>query len=64
MPYISTAERLGIEKGLKEGLKEGVKKGVERVALRLLSEGEKPTYVKKITGLPINRIKALQAKKH
>jgi hypothetical protein len=56
MPYISRAERFGEEKG--------IKKGIEIVAIRLLSTGAKPAFVKKITGLPLSKIKILQSKKH
>lgn len=64
MPYISTAERLGTEKGKKEGIKEGIEKEKNIVATRLLSTGATPAFVKKITGLPLAKIKAIQAKKH
>lgn len=55
MSYISNAERFGEEKG--------IKKGIEIVALRLLSTGAKPAFVKKITGLSLSKIKALKSKK-
>ncbi|MBV8802316.1 MAG: hypothetical protein JO131_05010 [Gammaproteobacteria bacterium] len=56
MPYISKAEQFGKEKGIKEGM--------EIVAIRLLSNGAKPSFVKKITGLSLSKIKSLQSKKH
>jgi len=52
MPYISSAERFGMEKGREEGL--------EKVARHLLKEGAKPAYIKKITGLSLVKIKHIQ----
>lgn len=82
MTYITSAERLGIEKGRKEGVQKGIQKGmqkgmqkgiqkgiqkgrkeiIEKVAKHLLEDGAKLTYVKKVTGLSLPKIKALQKK--
>lgn len=37
MPYVTTVERIGIEKGLREGLREGLQEGSCRQLLRVLS---------------------------
>ena len=58
MPYITTAERFGIEKGRKEGME----KGKLEVAEHLLEDGAKPVYVKKMTGLSLEKLKKLQQK--
>ncbi len=56
MPYISSAERFGMEKG------------IEIVAKHMLEEGAKIAFIKKTTGLSLARIKKLQrelkGKKH
>ena len=42
MPYITTAERIGIEKGIKQGIKEGLLKGVKLgLELKFGTEGLK-----------------------
>jgi hypothetical protein len=56
MSYISRAEQFGEERG--------IKKEKYDTALRLLSTGAKPAFVKKVTGLSLSKIKALQSKKH
>jgi len=48
MPYISSAERFGMEKG------------IEKVAKHMLEEGLKPALIKKTTGLSLIKIKKLQ----
>lgn len=55
MPYISTAEKIGIEKGIE-------KKALED-AQAMLHEGCDPAFIAKITQLTIEQIKALQTKK-
>lgn len=30
MPYVTSVERIGIEKGLKQGIEKGIEKGIER----------------------------------
>lgn len=52
MPYISTAERIGLEKGIE---KEKI-----IVAQRLLAEGVELVFIAKITDLPLWRIKEIQ----
>lgn len=64
MPYISSAERLGmekgIEKGIEKGMEKGIKKGIEQVAINMLEEGAKISFIKKTTGLSLSKIKKLQ----
>ena len=33
MPYVTTAERIGIEKGLEKGMEKGMEKGIEKGGL-------------------------------
>ena len=40
MPYVSSAERFGIEKGLQKGLEKGVKEGLAQGARMGRQEGE------------------------
>ncbi len=58
MPYISRAEKFGIEKGRKQGKAEGK----FEVAEHLLIEGIKLALIKKTTGIPLEKLIALQKK--
>lgn len=52
MPYISTAERIGIEKG--------IEKTTIEIAQRLLAENTPLVLIAKVTGLSVQKIKELQ----
>lgn len=56
MPYISTAERIGVEKGIAQRIEQ--EKTI--VAKRLLAEGVEPVFIAKITDLPLLKIKEFQ----
>ncbi|HSW69376.1 MAG TPA: hypothetical protein VLI69_04360 [Gammaproteobacteria bacterium] len=58
MAYITSAERIGIEKGRKESAEEGKLE----VAKLLLREGCEVALVEKTTGISLDQIKALQQK--
>ena len=45
MPYVTSAERFGIEKGLQQGLQQGVRQGVQNSIKKLLLKGFKPDKV-------------------
>jgi len=52
MAYISSAEKFGMERGMKQG--------IEQVAKHMLEEGAKIAFIKKTTGLSLQKIKQLQ----
>lgn len=56
MRYITTAERIGIERGIEKG----VEKEKFEIVKRLLTEGVELTFIARITGLSLKQIKALQ----
>lgn len=56
MPYISNAEKFGMEKGMEKG----VAKGKLEVAKHLLEQGIKPAVIIKATGFSSAKIKKLQ----
>ena len=56
MPYISTAERIGMEKGMKKG----IDKGIHIVALNLLEQGSDVDFVTKVTKLPLDEVNRLK----
>ncbi|MDQ2993481.1 MAG: transposase [Pseudomonadota bacterium] len=56
---MTLGERL-IDRGHQKGLQEGLFKGKLEVAQRLLAEGLDPTFVARITGIPLDEIKALE----
>lgn len=60
MPYITNAERFGLERGLAKGIAQGVEKEKVIVAQRLLSEQASLLFIQKITNLSITRIKEIQ----
>lgn len=56
MPYISSAERLGMKKGMAEGIEEATMK----IALKLIQEGADIKLIAKVTGLKLAKVKALK----
>jgi len=68
MPYITFAERygmeIGIEKGIKKGIEKGIEQGIERekdlIAKRMLLEGIEIAFIAKITELSPTYIQKLQ----
>jgi hypothetical protein len=62
MPYISTAEKLGIKKGIELGMERGINQERFIIAKRLLWEGVDPAFIAKITELTFNEVEALKQK--
>ena len=56
MPYVTSAERIGMKRGREQGWQEGT----GQVAKELLANNMEISFVKKVTGLPLEKIKALQ----
>ncbi len=65
MPYVTSFERFGIEKGLEQGLqkgkiegkREGVVEGKRAVAKNMLASGFDSDTIKKLTGISISQLK-------
>ncbi|MCW2279149.1 hypothetical protein [Heliophilum fasciatum] len=49
----------GIAKGIEQGIEKGIEQGIEKTAITALKEGASPSFVSKITGLPLEKIEAL-----
>ena len=68
MPYITTAERIGIEKGERTGIEKGERTGIEKGKLEgkledakvMLSKRMNRTLISEITGLSVNEIMKLE----
>ena len=68
MPYITNAERFGIEKGIEIGMEKGMEKGIilgrdeERleIAQTMLAARISPNFIAEITKLPFRKILAMQ----
>jgi flagellar biosynthesis/type III secretory pathway protein FliH len=61
---MTTAEKLrqeGLEMGIQKGRTEGLMEGKSQVAINLLTLGTDPRIVANATGLPLARIKELEA---
>lgn len=58
MPYISTAERIGREKGVKEG----EEKGKNEIARKMLEDGMDVKLIARYTGLSVKEIESLKKK--
>ena len=54
MRYITSVEKIGIERG--------IAKGVEKVAIALLKEGASNELIMKSTGYDTNKLRSLQEK--
>lgn len=60
MPYISTAERLGIEKGIQQGIEQGIEQEKMIVAERLILKNITETLIAEITDLSLEQIKKIK----
>lgn len=58
MTYISSAERLGIEKGIKQGLEQSKQK----IAKKLIQHGIKLSVINKATGLSMAKLREIEEK--
>ena len=63
MPYVTTAERLGIKKGFSQGLEQGVQQGMEKKALEIAANmkqaGIDAAIIAETTGLNREMVKNL-----
>ncbi len=65
MPYVSSAEKFGMEKGREQEKLESAKnllKEKKEIAKRMLTEGSDLVFIEKVTKLPLATIKDLQIK--
>lgn len=63
MSYITSAERIGIEKGLHEGMQQGLHAGIDQAkrkyAKKMLEQGLSYSLIENITGLSTPEIESL-----
>jgi hypothetical protein len=57
MPYITSVEKIGFERGVKQGRQESA----EILALKMLEEGATREFVAKVTGFSIAQLQALES---
>jgi predicted transposase/invertase (TIGR01784 family) len=63
MPYITSVEKIGFERGVKQGVKQGRQESAEILALKMLEEGATREFVAKVTGFSIAQLQALESAK-
>ena len=56
MAYITTAERVGMQRGIEIGRQEGEQISCRKVAKKMMQEGLDIKTIKKITGVEINEL--------
>jgi predicted transposase/invertase (TIGR01784 family) len=64
MPYITSVEKIGFERGVKQGVKQGRQESAEILALKMLEEGATQEFVAKVTGFSITQLQALELAQH
>jgi predicted transposase/invertase (TIGR01784 family) len=60
MAYVTSFERIGIEKGIQQGLEQGIEKKARDVAIRMLNKGLSEEIIAEVTLLDKEEIKLLQ----
>jgi predicted transposase/invertase (TIGR01784 family) len=65
MPYITSVEKIGFERGVKQGKREGRQEGIEQgrqeVAVNLLRQGLTIDVIAQATGLSAKKLRQIQA---
>ncbi|PRX67108.1 putative transposase/invertase (TIGR01784 family) [Cohnella sp. SGD-V74] len=64
MEWMTSWEKMGLEKGLKQGREEGVLKSKEEIAAKMLAKGLDPAMVGEVTGLSADKINKLKESVH
>ncbi len=68
MEWMTSWEKIGLEKGLKQGLEQGREEGVlkskEEIAAKMLAKGLDPAMVGEVTGLSADQISKLKESVH
>ena len=59
---IKIGRQQGIEQGLEQGLEQGIEQGLKLTAENLLKDNKDVSYISKITGLSIEKIKEISSK--
>jgi predicted transposase YdaD len=62
MPYITSVERLGMEKGIAQGVEQGIEQGKQEIVINMLREGLELVLIAKLSGLSVEQIQRLQSK--
>jgi predicted transposase YdaD len=57
---MTIAEQM-MHRGMERGMERGIEKGIEEVTKKMLQEGMEPAFAAKVSGLPLEKIKKLQA---
>jgi hypothetical protein len=60
MPYVTSVEQIGYDRGLQIGKENGVEEERRSLALKMLQEGATVEFVKKVTGFSVAQIQDLQ----
>jgi hypothetical protein len=61
MPYVTNAERIGIQKGIKQGIEQGIELRNRSLAMKLLQRGMSLDEVSEVTELSIGQLQKLQS---
>jgi hypothetical protein len=61
MPYVTSVEQIGYDRGLQDGEETGVEKERRSLALKMLQENIQIETIARITGFAIEQIQELQA---
>jgi hypothetical protein len=69
MPYVTSIERMGIERGIEQGIERGIEQGIERgkdeqrqaIARKMLAQNISLETIAELTELPLERVRQLQA---
>jgi hypothetical protein len=59
MPYITSVERIGIEKGIQQGIQQGIEQGIEQGMQRGVEQGERLGEVNVLSRLLVKRFGSL-----
>jgi predicted transposase YdaD len=60
MPYVTSVEQIGYDRGLQIGEETGVEKERRSLALKMLQEGATVEFVTKVTGFSVAQIQDIQ----
>jgi predicted transposase YdaD len=60
MPYVTSVEQIGYDRGLQIGEETGVGKERRSLALKMLQEGATVEFVTKVTGFSVAQIQDIQ----
>jgi predicted transposase/invertase (TIGR01784 family) len=56
MPYVTSIERMGIEKGIEQGIEQGEDRATQKIALNMLRKNISLETIAEVTGLTISQL--------